>query len=286
MLQTISRPQEEILKAVYRYRYMTALDVTYLLYSPASINHAREYLALLSGGKDLSENQYLYRFPLPQFSSGLTDKVYTLGTQGRHLLTEMGMEVDWYFKPSKIKHLSFSFLMHALTLTRFLVALHYFVKTHPGFNILQEMTCYDLERRSMKKANTVIPDAWVLLEGKKHKTPLLLEIDRGTEYKKQFKGHVKALIDYIQSGAYERDFEIEAVIVVYATTGQLPEYQTSRRIAICKWTLELLKELKMEEWAGVFRFAGIDYKRLLLTPLFDESAWYQPDKNKAQALLW
>jgi hypothetical protein len=285
MLQTITRSQEEILKAVYRYRYMTALDVTYLFYSPASLNHVRELLAYLSGKEDNARNQYLYRFPLPQFSSGPTDKVYTLGTQGRALLMEMGMKIDWYFKPTKVRHLSYGFVIHALTLTRFLVALHYFVKLNPGYQILQEITGYELERKGLKKLKTVIPDAWILLEGKKHKTPILFEIDRGSAHKPQFKAHLKARIDYIESGAYSRDFEIEAVTVGYATTGQFPEYQLSRRKAMCRWTLELLRELEMEEWAGLFRFTNFDYKRIYLTPLFHEPVWFQPDQDKPQTLF-
>jgi hypothetical protein len=285
MLQAISRPQEEILKAVYRYRYMTALDVTYLLYSPASITHVRENLAYLSGGKDNAENQYLYRFPLPQFSGGQSDRIYTLGTKGRSLLSELGLQVDWYFKPIKVRHLSFSHLIHALTLTRFLVALNYFVKTHPSYKILQEKPSYELERKETKKAKTVIPDAWVLVEGKKQKTPLFLEIDRGTEYKQAFKKRLKARLDYVQGGAYEHDFGMEAVTIIYATTGQLPEYQTSRRIAMCIWTMELLQELNMEEWASVFHFAGLDWNKLYAIPLFDSQMWYRPDKNKPHVLL-
>ena len=165
------------------------------------------------------------------------------------------------------------------------IGMLYFVKTHPGFKILEEITCYDLERKELKKAKTVIPDAWILLEGKGHKTPILLEIDRGTEYKQAFKQRIKARIDYIQSGTYAKDFDIEAVIVIYATTGQLPEYQTSRRVALCRWTVELLKELKMEEWTGVFRFTNFDYKRVYMASLFDEPVWFQPDKNKPQTLL-
>lgn len=260
---------------------MTALDVTYLLYSPRTITTVRELLFDLCGGADFQVNKYLYRFPLPQFSSGRTEKVYTLGSRGRHLLaTEMGIPVDWYFKPQKVKHLSFGFVIHALTLTRFLVALNYFVRTHTNFKILKLITSYDFERKELKKSKSVIPDAWILVEeiriGKSSKIPILLEIDRGTEYKQQFKEHVKARLEFIRSGAYASQFETEAVMVVYATTGQLPEYQLSRRIAMCKWTYELLQEMRMEEWASIFRFASINWKELYQAHLFDESVWFKP----------
>jgi hypothetical protein len=53
---------EEILKAVYFYRYMTALDVC--SYAPSSLVHVRPILTELAGGGDYVENEFLYRFPL------------------------------------------------------------------------------------------------------------------------------------------------------------------------------------------------------------------------------
>jgi hypothetical protein len=55
---------EEILKAVYLYRYMTALDVCSLLYAPASLPHVRRLLSELCGGGDFVEGEFLYRLPL------------------------------------------------------------------------------------------------------------------------------------------------------------------------------------------------------------------------------
>src|SRR4051794_30973929 len=89
----LGKPHEEILKAVYFYRYMTALDVAYLLYSPKSLTHVREVLAALSGGEDFKTAHYLYRFRLP--SIGNSERVYTLGSKGRdYLASELGMPVD------------------------------------------------------------------------------------------------------------------------------------------------------------------------------------------------
>ena len=289
MLQVISRPHEEILKAVYRYRYMTALDVTYLLYSPKSITYVREVLSALCGGADYQYNHYLFRFPLPQFSSGRTEKIYTLGSLGRDLFIEMGYPVEWYFRPQKVKHLSYGFVIHSLVLTRFLVATTYFIKKRKDFKILKFYISYELEKEGLKKATTVIPDAWILFEeiGQtgNYSYPVLVEIDRGTEFKKQFQEHVRSRVEFIRSGAYSALFDTTAVLVAYITTGQLPEYQRSRRVTMCHWTLELLKEMKLEKWITIFRFCGFDWNTLFDSPLIFEPVWYLPDKDKPQTLF-
>jgi len=131
----------------------------------------------------------------------------------------------------------------------------------------------------------VIPDAWILFQGKKEKIPILLEIDRGTEHKQQFKQHIKARIEFIRSGTYLDVFKEEAILVAYATTGQLPEYRESRRNIMCRWTLELLEELSLPAWSSVFRLASVDWDKLYETRLFDSPVWFQPDKNKPVKLL-
>jgi hypothetical protein len=54
----------------------------------------------------------------------------------------------------------------------------------------------------------VIPDAWILFENTKAhlRTPVLLEIDRGSAYREKFKEHVRSRIEFIKSGAYGQMF--------------------------------------------------------------------------------
>src|SRR5947209_9846310 len=99
----LTKRDEQILQAVYAYRYVTALDIAYLLFSPKSLTHVREILAKLSGGEDFHPRAYLFRFRLP--GSGNTERVYTLGSRGRDFLVNtLGLPVDWYFRPGKVKH--------------------------------------------------------------------------------------------------------------------------------------------------------------------------------------
>jgi hypothetical protein len=292
---------EEILKAIHLYRYMTALDVARLLYSPASITYVRGILASLAGGEDFAPNQYLYRFSLPTTSVGTKEKIYTLGSRGRDFLArEVGLPVDWYFRPHKVRHLSYGQLLHSLILTRFLVAAAVWAGKHPDVRLAQIRTCYELAQASPtvaqaqargKAPRKVIPDAWLLFERRKEGAPacffpLLLEIDRGMEYQHKFKEHVRARIAFVkQGGAYTQLFGQSAVTIAYVTTGQRPEYRESRRAAMCAWTQEILAEQKKERWASVFRFHSLALEDIYTSNLFEEPVWYRPDSTLPVGLL-
>ena len=247
---------EEILKTISFYRYMTALDVTRLLYSPGSLRYVRSLLSQLSGGADFVNNQYLYRFRLPSVSTGNSERIYTLGSRGRDFLTrEVGVSADWHFRPDKVKHLGYGQLVHNLVLTRFVVSAAAWARQRADFRLAKTRICYELAQapavvgvrgEGRKAALAVIPDAWLLFEklqdGKHEKwLPVLLEIDRGTQDQAKFRERVESRIEFIRSGAYRELFETEAVTIAYATTGETPEYRETRRRAMCAWTKEVLK---------------------------------------------
>jgi hypothetical protein len=113
----ITKPVEAILRAIHFYRYMTALDVAYLLFSPSSLTYVRSLLTSLAGGADFKPAQYLYRFP--NMSIGGPTRIFTLGSNGRdYLANVVGLPVDWWYRPAKLKYRSYSQVLHSLLLTR------------------------------------------------------------------------------------------------------------------------------------------------------------------------
>jgi Replication-relaxation len=271
---------EEILQAVYFYRFMTALDITTLLFSSGSLTHCRDILKLLCGGHDYIENQYLFRFPLPQFSTGRTEKIFTLGAKGREFLrNDVGLDVNWYYRPKDTIHLSYRLVNHNLTLTRFLICCHVWTRK-AGFAIKDLQISYQLE-------GSVIPDAWILFfdPQKNIRAPVLLEVDRGSEYKHQFKQHVWSRIEFLRSGSYEKKFNGKGCTIAYITTGESPEYRESRARAMRGWTMEILEEMDMENWASILKFATVVRKEMYNAPLLDGTVWRRPDSDTSVALL-
>jgi hypothetical protein len=141
---------EEILKAIYTYRYTTTLDIAHLLFRPTYLPYVRSRLACLAGGKDLQENTYLCRFKLPA-TEGNRERIFTLGNKGQAFLNEThGCVLDWYFQPAKFKFFSYSAILHHLLLTRFLVSASWWCKNREDFTLLEQRVSYDLSRQSPK----------------------------------------------------------------------------------------------------------------------------------------
>ena len=291
---------EEIIRTIYFYRYMNAMDVAHLLFSPSSLTYVRGILSSLAGGTDYKTAQYLYRFPLPTAATGNRERIYTLGSKGRDFLSrELRLPVNWYFRPHKLKHMGFSTVTHNLVLTRFLVAASSWAAREPNFRLMQARISYELQSSvssvTVAKAGKtetirVVPDAWLLFERLKngaHDTsfPILLEIDRGMEYQQKFKRHIASRIEFIRSGEYSKLFDTHAVTIAYATTGQTPEYRESRRRAMCAWTREVLTELHKENWAGIFRFTSLSLDDIYNPALFREPVWFRPDSSEAVPLF-
>ena len=73
--------------------------------------------------------------------------------------------------------------------------------------------------------------------------------------------------------------------IAYLTTGQTPEYRVQRQKTMCVWIRELLKEMRLEEWAGMFKVASVEFQNIYDNSLFEEEVWYRPDQEKAVPLF-
>jgi hypothetical protein len=193
-----------------------------------------------------------------------------------------------------VRGFSYNQVVHNLVLTRFLVAAKVWSKTHPDYKLSQTYLYYEIANLPgfrVKKEFTVIPDAWLLFERRKkiegiNAFPILLEIDRGMEYEKRFKEHVRGRMEFIKrDGAYSQIFGTPSVTIVYATTGQTPEYREARRRAMSVWTKEVLAELGKESWASVFLIGSLEPERIYETALFDSPMWFSPGSDKPVPLL-
>jgi hypothetical protein len=133
VLSPLSPTEEEILRIMSIYRYMTALDVAYSIGRPRSVTHVRSALTQLAGGADNKEREFLYRFPLPSGKAGNPERIYTLGSAGRDIVESLGIPVEWYYRPSKTGRFSGSYLAHQLLVTRFVLCACRFASQNPDY---------------------------------------------------------------------------------------------------------------------------------------------------------
>jgi len=273
----LTQRDQEILKAVHFYRYMTILDVTYCFFSPSSVSHVREILSRLCGKKDEQDNQYLYRFGLPKSRTGNTERVYVLGARGRDFLTNnTHISVNWFASPSRMANLNYNTLIHSLSVTRVLVAATFWSRKQEEFTLINMKTNYHLANMPGREVSTVIPDGWLVFEhhsGKKGS--LIVEIDRGTEYQERFKQHISTRLAFIESGKYEEFFGEKAVQIVYIVVGE-KRYRETRRKTMVQWTQEVLKEQELENWGVLFKFTDIGFEEIYGANLFEKPVWYSP----------
>jgi hypothetical protein len=286
---------EEILENVYRYRFVTSTDIAYLLFKPPYLPYVRSRLTRLSGEEDLQKDTYLCRFRL-HATRGNPERVFTLGAKGREFLKHQGKQVDWFFRPIKVKFFSYSAILHHLLLTRFLIAASWWCRNRDETSLVEERISYELARfpsqvtitKNKKQIQmSVIPDAWLSLKLRGRNYAIIFELDRGMEFQEKFKQHVRGRIELIRSGKYKEVFGVPGVIVSYLTTGQTPEYRTSRMKAMNAWTHEVLAELNLKNWGGIFRFTAVEFDTLYdQTPtLFEEPVWLRPDMKEAVSLF-
>ena len=290
----LDQKAEQILRAVYFYRFMGALDVCTLLYSKGALTRVRHALARLSGGADYVTREYLYRFQLP--GEGNPERIYTRGSRGRDFLAnEVGLPVNWYFRPEQVKHFSHAHVVHSLLLTRVLVAAKKFSEESVGIALLDRRISYELWKDppivqiavdGQQQKVKVVPDAWLLFQrADGRRASVLLEIDRGRESQAAFKAHIAGRIEFLASEQYRQVFGVRSVRIAYTTTGERPEYQERRLQSMRNWTKEVLAEQRRESWADLFRFCSLSLDTVYQLPLFSGPVWKRIGSETPVGLL-
>ena len=264
---------EQILKTIHHYRYMTAIDMAYRLFSPSSKTHVREILSGLSGNADHKQNEYLYRFGIPKAVKGNIEHIYTLGARGRNALAELGLDSDWYHRPSKVSNQSYSHIVHSLMITKFLVAANVWFRNHPTLSLIDEKTSYTMQGK-------VVPDGLLLLQRQDGaKGAVLVEIDRGNEQQERFKKHIRDRLVFVRSGRHEEAYGTRGVFFAYVVVDDNERFRQTRLRTMQAWAMEVLKEEQRENWASMFRFSEVGLGNVYKTPLFDGAVWLRPDKE-------
>lgn len=283
----LNSKEEAILTAVGELHHVTALDITYLLFSPTSLTHVREVLSRMAGNADYGDRQLLYRYPLPNTQQGTKTRVYSLGVKGREILTEK----SHYRPPYKLRKLSYSHIFHHLAVTRLVCSANYscmrredmrLVRTQLGFELARTMAMVTAGKKDIS-TTLPVPDAWFLfarLSGGVHKhfMPIWLEVECGTKGSHRFKRDLLNRIEFIQSGEFRKLFEAPGATIAYVTPAEHSSAEhSSYRKAICRWTQEFLSDLEIENWANIFRFTSVVFDEIYTTPLFLEApVWYTP----------
>jgi hypothetical protein len=298
--RVLSPTQEKILHAFGELvPFATATDITRLMgLKKGSKAYVRSLMTDLAGGGDY-RNHYLVRFGMPH-APGNFERIFTLGSRGRELLRERGIDVAGWFRVQKASPYSFSFLKHHLGVTHFLVALHAFCREFPLFQLQEARTGFALARNPPRlppgldgedATIAVLPDAWAYVERSQPEPstsqgfPLWIEVDCGTEGKAKFQHLVRERLALLRSGQYEAHFATRAVVFCYLAVGASRDYRLDRLHTMRQWVAEVLEEQELEDWARVFHFSTIDEHLYDTLMLFTDPVWFRPDEDSVVPLF-
>ena len=290
-----------ILRAILFNHYMTAEQVTRLLYSPGSLTTVQAHLKRLRDAKGLLQVR-LHRRTHPQPWT----HVHTLTQRGLRALETLGVDLPERFSPLYHKDMDPRFLDHTLAVTDIVIAATRFAQTGAGVELRGALHEHHLREKSVRVEVTegaerrlvtvpVIPDLWLDLAvrrdnaerlaptGAPYRECYVWEIDRDTEESKRWKRKVRALCAWARA-PYQTGFGDAplSAIAVLATTGE------RRGRALLAWTEAVIRELPAPEQAlpaRLFRVSWGEPGRCAPAELFTAHRWYRPFESAPVGLL-
>jgi hypothetical protein len=279
---------DRILRAIGRYHFLTATQVTRLLYRPGSKRDVEKRLAgLVKRG---------YLLALPGYSQrGRPPAIYTLDRQGRGYVEGLGIPVRARFRPAELRALKFPFHDHTLALNDVLIALERLAARLPDRLWLEEVRHEQLLRErpltvALGDGRTagVVPDAWLDLRfPRPDRRPLRecwwLELDRGTEGQRDFREKVANLIAATVAGAYQDAFGTDLLTVAVVTVPERNPAQ--RREQLLRWIEQELGRLGLTDQADLFSVTSQDAARVDPAAMFLAPTWYVPFGTEPLPLL-
>jgi hypothetical protein len=284
MKTPIGPSDQQILHAFRRYHYLTAKQLTTLLYASSSLAYAQRRL------KTLTDAGYLQRIFLPRASQhGSAPSVYTLARPGMRELESVGFEIPPRARPARVRTASYLHLTHTLACSEVLIAAEVLAKRHPQLRIAKMLHELDLKRRpttvtvadetGQPVTVSYAPDGYldVVVEGQ-YEQPMIFEVDRDTEHRAKWRRKLRSILAY-HRGPYQQAFGTDYLTICIITTGG------HRRLTeLLRWTETELKG-RGDEDADLFRFTA----HSLIDPdpadLFLAARWRRPFDPTPAALL-
>lgn len=279
--RSIGPADQPVLAGFSRYFYLTAAQVTRLLYASGSHTYAQARL------KRLADHGHLQRLFLPRPTrTGSAPLVYTLARKGLNALAEWGREVDRRYRPAEVREFSYLHLVHTLELNDVLIALELLCRHTPHIQIAELRHERELKLAPVKvvlpdgSTAGVIPDAWVDLriEGR-YQECYTIELDRGTTEGKAWRRKVAALVSYAD-GPYQQAFATTSLTIAIVAT---PEAR--RRDQLLAWTEAELRALGRADASASFRFTAIPAAHARPDEVFLGAAWRTPFGDQDAPLL-
>jgi hypothetical protein len=265
------------------YGYLTAEQLTRLLYAPSSLSFVRKKLQfLVARGLVLALPGRVITLP----------HVYTPTSKGYTYLAELGVQDTKRVRPvdEREKARNLLFLQHTLAVNDVLIAARLLSQTHPNIVLTRLYTERELRRKiyvSIPEKICIEPDASCEFSITEtwHEAPetwddfFHIEVYRHLPREARFKQKIRGYVISVASGKHEALFQTPALsLAVFAATDQIA-------MLLKKWTEEALQGIHQPEQGERFFFRCIDPATVTPDELFLSPVWKQPYSTAKTPLL-
>jgi hypothetical protein len=274
----------KILLALARFGYLTAEQVTRLLYADSSHAFVRKKLkSLVAQDLVFTVGGRAVNVPL----------IYTLSGKGRQYVSQLGTPTTKRFRPAEEREKTANgfFLKHTIAVTDVLIAAYRLTQTVPEINL----TRIYLERELKRKIYVRVPSG----ESKTAGQPVCLEPDAAVDFLIQDTWQEFFHIEVYRSNLREDRFKHKIhTYAAYAASEIHHElFQTpSLSIAVLcapdslaatlkRWTEDVLQEIAQRDLGEQFFFTSSDPATTRPEELFLTPVWEQPFGDAKTPLL-
>src|SRR5918996_2576383 len=248
---------EKILAALAEFEYLTAEQITKLLYAPSSLSHVRKQLRLLVAGG--------FVFPLGGKAVHL-HLLYTLSGVGRTYTAALGTSPRKRFRKGEEQEKGHNpyFLKHTMAVTDVLIAARLLSQTHPAITLSRIVTERELKRKiyvALPERICIEPDASCefLITEMRHDSQQTwrdffhIEVYRNLPpVAQRFKQKIQGYVTYVDAGEHQALFHTTALSV--ALFAQTPAMAATLK----RWTEEALTEIERPEEGEWFFFSSLN----------------------------
>jgi hypothetical protein len=264
----------KILLALARFDYLTAEQVTRLLYAASSLAFVRKKL------KSLVAEELI--FVLGGRAVNLP-VLYTLSGKGRHYVSQLGTPATKRFRPAEEREKAANafFLRHTIAVTDVLIAACRLTHTVP--EIVLTRMYLERELKRIIYVEPVLP----IREGKTHQRTLCLEPDAAVDFtiheewqdffhievyrsnlrEDRFKHKIAGYAAYALSTTHQELFHTPSLaIAVFCATDPMAQ-------SLKRWTEEVLQTLPQPELGEQFFFTSSDPATVSPEELFLSPVW-------------
>jgi hypothetical protein len=282
---------EKIIIALAMFDYLTAAQVTRLLYALTSVTHVQEQMKLLVdnnlvialGGKALN-------LPL----------IYTLSAKGRQYAQSLGAPARKRYRLSEEQEKSHNpyFLKHTVAVTDVLIAAKLLAQAVPGIVLTRMSTERELRRTiyvevpeprlTRPERICIEPDASVhfLITETWHQKPqtwedfFFIEVYRNLPPREwRFKQKIQGYVSYLDSGHHEALFQTPVLtVMVVAETGQMAA-------TLKRWAEDALQDIARPEEGEMFFFGSLHVATARPEDMFLSPVWKSAFSSAKTPLL-